>query len=118
KRDASAEENVLEAPVRGGLFFGHQPTAVLRWMGQQGFSAKEAQAALQGMGVEVSEATVKTQVAAGKRGQRGEPAALTPEQQDALNSYRVGGGPRPAPPAPAPPKPALPPKPKPTKPSA
>lgn len=64
--------------------FGFPVTAVLRWMGLDGFDAQEARACFNALGVEVADATIQIQLRAGKRGERGAPAQLTEEQQDHL----------------------------------
>tara|TARA_R100000808_G_scaffold6960_3_gene20371 strand:+ start:7120 stop:10173 length:3054 start_codon:yes stop_codon:yes gene_type:complete len=66
----------------------HQPTAVLRWMGQEGFSVDEASFVMRKTGTSVSEATVKTQVRGWQT--RGVIAPLTPEQAQALRLLRSG----------------------------
>lgn len=58
---------VVVKPGEGGRgnryqVFGHPVTAVLRWMGTQGFTAAQAAAALKSLGVEPSLTTIKIQV--------------------------------------------------------
>lgn len=73
--------------------WGNQPTAVLRWMGANGWSKEEAARVMEKRGVSVSKNTVQIQVAAGKKGKgRGDPAALTKEQAEELERDRKGGG--------------------------
>jgi SPP1 gp7 family putative phage head morphogenesis protein len=87
---------VISAPAAG--LWGHQPTAVLRWMGQDGWSAEDAQRAMQASGVEVSLPTIKTQLGAGRTGQRGDPAKLTNDQIIELNRRRQASTPTTPPP--------------------
>lgn len=68
--------------------FGHAVTAVIRWMGKAHFSFDEAMSVLNSMECEVAEGTVRTQLQCGKKGQRGEPAALTDEQATELKELR------------------------------
>ena len=68
----------------GSLVFGHPVTAVIRWMGKENWTTDEARKALDGLGVSTAEATIKTQLGAGRSGKRGEPANLSREQVDAL----------------------------------
>lgn len=100
-----------QAPAEG--LWGHQPTAVIRWMGKEGFSFQEAQAALQASGVDVAPGTIRAQLLAGRTGQRGAPAPLTLEQIEELKQRRKWVGPKPEPkpkPEPAPkPEPVTPP---------
>ena len=71
--------------------WGQQPTAVMRWMGQDGWSVEDANRVLVEMGEPSNMATIRTQVNAGKKGLRGAPAALTDEQIAILRSKRAGG---------------------------
>jgi SPP1 gp7 family putative phage head morphogenesis protein len=71
--------------------WGQQPTAVMRWMGQDGWSVEDANRVLAEMGEPSNMATIRTQVNAGKKGLRGAPAALTDEQIAILRSKRAGG---------------------------
>lgn len=71
------------------LLFGHPPTAVLRAMGKKGWTIAQASAALECLGITVAECTIKIQVRAGEKGQRGAPADLSKAQwkelQEACN---------------------------------
>lgn len=69
--------------------FDKQPTEVLRWMGKEGFSFDDAKNVFENLGVKVSDATIRTQLGAGRTGQRGAPAMLTTEQENKLRSLRV-----------------------------
>jgi serine/threonine protein kinase len=77
---SGGDETDDDDPSTVNKVFGHPFTAVLRWMGKNGWSFEDAKQALMGLGVECSEATVRTQLSAGKTGQRGAPASLTEEQ--------------------------------------
>lgn len=70
--------------------FGYPVTAVLRWMGANGWSVTDAATALANLNIEVALATIRCQVAAGKKGQRGEPAAISPAQAQELNRALKG----------------------------
>lgn len=61
--------------------FGHAATAVIRAMGVQGFSFEEARKGMDRVGGQgIADATIKIQLAAGKKGERGDPAKLTAAQ--------------------------------------
>jgi serine/threonine protein kinase len=59
---------------------GHSATAVVRWMGRQGWDFDRAKAALARLGGQIAESTIRIQLRAGAKGERGEPAMLTPEE--------------------------------------
>lgn len=104
------------APAAG--LWGHQPTAVIRWMGKEGWNFKQAKHALGHSGVDVADATIRAQLLAGKKGERGAPADLTDEQKNHLQERRDRKEPPPKPDKPDPvikldPKPVEPPEPKP-----
>lgn len=80
--------NVFAAPAP--QLWNHQPTAVIRWMGKEGWSADDAKRVLDGMGVDVEMSTIKTQLGAGKKGLRGPVAPLTDEQRALLTAKRLG----------------------------
>jgi len=106
----------IGAPASG--LWGHQPTSVIRWMGKEGFNFKQAKRALEASGVDMKDATIRAQLSAGKKGLRGSPANLTPEQASRLRFRTARRDPGPAPPPKLPPlpKPVIPPKPLPPKP--
>lgn len=64
--------------------FGHPITAVIRWMGKQGWDFSDASKALANVGGSCAEATVRAQLRAGKLGQRGEPANITSDEAKKL----------------------------------
>lgn len=69
--------------------FEHNISSVIRWMGKDGFTNEQVIKALAHYEIEVNPVTVSAQRNAGVKGQRGDPAALTPEQQVLL---RKAGG--------------------------
>lgn len=89
-RPKSVDSLPMFAPAEG--LWGQQPTAVMRWMGKEGWNAKDAQRVLKEMGVDAAEGTIKTQLGAGVKGLRGPAAALTDEQAAILRAKRAGDG--------------------------
>lgn len=69
--------------------FGHAVTAVIRWMGVKGFTFDQAVAALEESGCCPNPATVKIQLSAGLKGERGAPASLSREHAAQLLTFRV-----------------------------
>lgn len=100
KRGRPAAENTEEAPAKkkatakaasGGNgnrvdLFGHSVTSVVRWMGKSGWSFEAARKALDNLGASCADATLKIQLAAGAKGQRGDPAELSGAQQKELKT--------------------------------
>lgn len=88
----TVDDRPARQPVRtggkGAELFGHPLTAVMRWMGKAGWTWEQGMTALGKLGIAANESTVKTQVGAGKKGLRGEPAALTADQIRSLESAR------------------------------
>lgn len=79
------------AGAKGGRYevFGFPVTAVLRWMGKNDWKVKQARCVLDKMGLQaVATPTLQAQIGAGRNGQRGDPAALTPAQVKQLNDLR------------------------------
>jgi hypothetical protein len=69
--------------------FGYPATAVIRWMGKNEWTFSESRAALNGLGnVEVSDATIRTQLRAGRKGERGPAAPLTDAEAQELAAFR------------------------------
>lgn len=64
--------------------FNYPVTAVIRWMGVEGWSRQRAEQVLKTLGLNVAPATVYAQLRAGQTGERGEPAGLTDGEVDAL----------------------------------
>jgi hypothetical protein len=89
-KDAPAEKKE-RAPriVHRARVFDYSVTAVLRWMGKNGWDVEDAFAAVTDISGEygLSMSTVKIQLLAGKKGQRGEPAPITPSQAKTLKSH-------------------------------
>jgi hypothetical protein len=82
---------------------GHPVTAILRWMGKDSWKFHEARSTLDQLGLSaVSDATLKAQLYGGKTGTRGDPAPLTPDQEEHLRGVRDGKINPPPPPAPTP----------------
>lgn len=65
--------------------FGFPMTAVLRWMGREGWTIHQALHVLTALDVSCSVDTIRAQVRAGKTGQRGAPAELSIKQELELN---------------------------------
>lgn len=60
--------------------FGHSATAVLRWMGVNGWDFEDAGMAMHTLGCRLSDTTIRLQMKAGKDGKRGAPAKVTADQ--------------------------------------
>ena len=69
--------------------FGYAATAVIRWMGQNKWSAEDAAKVLKSLGVSVAEATIKIQLRAGLTGERGDPAPISKSEEKKLKQARV-----------------------------
>lgn len=65
--------------------WGYPVTAVIRWMGSEGFTWQEAANVLKKLGVDVADSTIQIQVRAGETGARGPAANLTPDQANKLH---------------------------------
>jgi hypothetical protein len=69
------------------VIFRHPVTSVLRRLGAEGFDFTRARQAINHFGAAgISDTTVRIQIAAGRKGQRGEPAALTEDQLKELEA--------------------------------
>lgn len=93
--EKSEPEKKLKQSIggRGGKrfeLFGFPITAVLRWMGTDAFTYKEARKALDHFGLEVADATIKAQLFAGKKGQRGPAADVDDKQAEELRKASEG----------------------------
>lgn len=84
----STQQTTNAAPKAGrSQLFGYSATAVMRWMGANGWSFDKAMAAFAGMGVDdLSETTFKIQLRAGVKGERGDPAPVTDKQAAELEA--------------------------------
>lgn len=71
---------------RGATILGVPATGVVRWMGKAGWDADRACRVVAAFGVDLAVSTVRTQLGAGAKGERGGPAALTTEQIALLES--------------------------------
>jgi len=113
-RRVVADKMPVDTQAPAPQLWNHQPTAVARWMGKEGWEFDDAKRVMQEMGVEVKDSTLKTQLAAGRKGKRGPAAALTDDQAKVLRDIKGGAK---TPPAPTPPvkpiEPPTPPKPPP-----
>lgn len=63
---------------------GFPATAVVRWMGKEEWTPQKADTALRALGLDMNKGTLYAQLAAGRKGERGAPAALSPAQQQTL----------------------------------
>jgi hypothetical protein len=69
--------------------FGFPVSAVLRWMGKQGWTFGEARTVLNSLGLSaVADGTINAYLLAGRKGQRGDPADLLPADIQQLESVR------------------------------
>lgn len=68
------------APEGTGGLFGHSVTAVIRWMGKNGFNFEGTKKALKAQNLSIADATIRAQLLAGRNGSRGEPASLSEKQ--------------------------------------
>ena len=75
------------------VFDKYAVTAILRWMGSEGYETAEAAAVLKGLGVEPSPTTISIQVTAGRKAKdgstpRGPIPQLTRDEVRQLNASR------------------------------
>lgn len=78
---AGEDKEQPERKMFRGQIFGQPVTAVLRWMGKAGIEFDAAKCAVATLGCAgVSDTTVRIQLRAGAKGERGEPATLTRAQ--------------------------------------
>lgn len=92
----AAEPAKPQPPVESGKpkrqivraqIFGHAATAVIRWMGANGWTFDEARAALAEFGAAgISDTTVRIQLPAGKKGERGPAAPISEDQAKQLRA--------------------------------
>lgn len=69
---------------------GFSISSVLRWMGKDGWKAKEARAVAKAMGWKAADPSIRLQIASGRQGIRGEIADLSAEQAKELRAKRDG----------------------------
>jgi hypothetical protein len=87
-KSKSTSKKTTKTKVKTGAqkVFDHAITAVIRRLGKEGLSFKGIKAALKAAGAKVGgttgvkESTIRTQMTAGRNGQRGEPAKLARDQ--------------------------------------
>lgn len=85
KREPKEKETKADKqkePSKGDVFGKYKATAFVRWMGVNGMSFQSAQGVLQTLGIDLADSTIKIQLVAGKKGERGEPAQLTEEEEE------------------------------------
>lgn len=82
---ATAQPGTQAAGTRAQLW-GHSITAIIRWMGkpENGYNFEKCQKALAKHGITVADATIRAQLLAGRKNERGDPADLTKEQAKEL----------------------------------
>lgn len=85
-KKAAKTPNTEKAKAPRYELFGQPVTAVLRWMGANGFKPAAAFQAVTALGAPCSKGTVAQQVIGGRKGQRGEPAKLTKAQAKELKA--------------------------------
>lgn len=72
-----------------GHIFSFSVTAVMRWMGKMGWNKEETRRVIDKMGCgDTADNTINCQLLAGRKGERGEPAALTEDQMQELEDLR------------------------------
>lgn len=82
--DVPSPVTAVPKPVRKvtrASLFGYSITAVLRWMGQHGWNFEDAAVVCASCGAaKIADVTIRLQLAAGRKGERGPAAPLTPSQ--------------------------------------
>lgn len=73
-----------QAAGNRATLFTYTITAVLRWMGKNGFDFDKAEKALAKHSITIAPATIRAQLLAGRKGERGDPAPITAEQAEQL----------------------------------
>ena len=85
--EPSERRGRAEGKKRTKLF--EQPvTAVIRWMGADGWGFEDTKAVLKHFGVDLADGTIRIQLKAGKNGERGAPASISPKQERELYQIR------------------------------
>lgn len=83
------KQKVKERTGKKAKIFGFPLTAVVRWMGKEGFNYSQVVTVVEHFEFEVVEVTLKIQLSAGKKGLRGPPADLTLSQERQL--HKIAG---------------------------
>lgn len=81
------KEKPAPKPARP-TYDGFAATNVIRRLGKEGWTIPEAVFVLEQLNIPAAFGTVRAQILAGQKGERGEPAALTPESLAKLNKLR------------------------------
>lgn len=84
-QSAPKRPQIVQAPAP--TLYGEQPTAIIRWMQQDGWTFDEIKHVLEVRGVDVADGTIKTQISRAKKGQAG--AELSLEQQNLLRGDKL-----------------------------
>lgn len=63
---------------------GHGATAVIRWMGVDGWEFKQAQKVIRSLDLDIADATIRAQLYRGAKGKGGDPAKLSTAQEKEL----------------------------------
>jgi len=75
---------VVDPSKQSQNIFGHVPTAVIRWMGAEGWTTTQAVAVLESLDIDVAIGTIRAQLRGGVTGKRGAIPELTDNQVDTL----------------------------------
>jgi len=70
--------------VKVKKLWGFPATAIIRWMGKEEFKFPEAKQVCATLNLDVADATIRAQLSAGKKGERGDPAKLNQTQIDKI----------------------------------
>jgi hypothetical protein len=85
-KTTAAKKATKSATKKATTIFGFAPTAVARCLGKAKFETGQVIAAFKKFAPKVSLATIRTQVVAGRHGQRGTPAPLNKTQLGQLKA--------------------------------
>lgn len=89
---AAKPADIAPKPLKALAFEKYPATAVIRWMGQQGWSVEQAVNGIEGLKLSVSVDTIRIQLRAGAKGDgsRGEPAPLSPSEEKVMKKFKKG----------------------------
>jgi hypothetical protein len=92
QKQETKQEEIKTEQVKEEInpFSRNAATSIVRWMGKQGYSAKEVQQVLNYHGVKLSPATIKTQLSWGKIGKMA-PADVNQEEAAGISKIISGG---------------------------